>query len=108
MELFTRQQVFRGFREGGLEFHADLALPYRNDFQRIPMHGQFVLGQVPPASIASSRRAIASCAEPYEIDVGVRDWISAIRANTAYIVPGSPWENGYCQSLNGRWFDDKH
>lgn len=49
MELFPRQQVvgvFRGFREGGLEFHADLALPYRNDFQRIPMHGQFVLVQL--------------------------------------------------------------
>ena len=49
MELFPRQQVvgiFRGFREGGMEFHADLALPYRNDFQRIPMHGQFVLVQL--------------------------------------------------------------
>jgi uncharacterized protein len=49
MELFPRQQVvgvFRGFREGGLEFHADLALPYRNDFQRIPMHGHFVLVQL--------------------------------------------------------------
>ena len=49
MELFPRQHVvgvFRGFREGGLEFHADLALPYRNDFQRIPMHGHFVLVQL--------------------------------------------------------------
>lgn len=49
MELFPKQQVagvFRGFREGGLEFQADLVLPYRNDFQRIPMHGQFVLVQL--------------------------------------------------------------
>ena len=49
MELFPKEQivgVFRGFREGGLEFHADLVLPYRNDFQRIPMHGQFVLVQL--------------------------------------------------------------
>ena len=49
MDLFPKQQVvgvFRGFRESGLEFHADLALPYRNDFQRIPMHGQFVLVQL--------------------------------------------------------------
>ena len=49
MELFPSEQVvgvFRGFREGGLEFHADLALPYRNDFQRIPMHGQFLLVQL--------------------------------------------------------------
>ncbi len=38
--------VFRGFREGGLEFHADLVLPYRSDFQSIPMHGQFLLVQL--------------------------------------------------------------
>ena len=47
--LFPRQHVvgvFRGFREGGLEFHADLALPYRSDFQSTPMHGQFVLVQL--------------------------------------------------------------
>ena len=45
-QLFPIDQivgVFRGFSEGGLEFHADLALPYRNDFQSIPMHGQFLL-----------------------------------------------------------------
>lgn len=48
-ELFPRNQIvgiFRGFREGGLEFHADLVLPYRNDFQNIPMHGQFLLVQL--------------------------------------------------------------
>jgi len=49
IELFGRDNVvgvFRGFSEGGLEFHADLALPYRNDFQSSPMHGQFVLVQL--------------------------------------------------------------
>ena len=49
LKLFPRQQivgVFRGFREGGLEFHADLTLPYRSDFQSTPMHGQFVLVQL--------------------------------------------------------------
>src|ERR1051326_6614409 len=49
IELFPHDQVvgiFRGFREGGLEFHADLVLPYRSDFQRIPMHGQFLLVQL--------------------------------------------------------------
>src|ERR1700722_11584939 len=48
--LFPRDQIvgiFRGFQqESGLEFHADLVLPYRSDFQRIPMHGQFVLVQL--------------------------------------------------------------
>src|SRR5437899_1245816 len=49
IELFPRNQVvgiFRGFTAGGLEFHADLVLPYRNDFQSIPMHGQFLLVQL--------------------------------------------------------------
>src|SRR5215216_3584330 len=49
IELFPREQiigVFRGFKEGGLEFHADLVLPYRNEFQSIPMHGQFLLVQL--------------------------------------------------------------
>ena len=49
MELFNKGDVigvFRGFREGGLEFHADVVLPYQNQFQRIPMHGQFLLVQL--------------------------------------------------------------
>src|SRR3984893_685467 len=49
IELFPRDSavgIFRGFHEGGLEFHADLVLPYRNDFQNIPMHGQFLLVQL--------------------------------------------------------------
>src|SRR5215207_10565764 len=48
-ELFPKDRivgVFRGFREGGMEFHADLVLPYRNDFQSIPMHGQYLLVQL--------------------------------------------------------------
>ena len=49
IELFPREHlvgIFRGFREGGLEFHADLVLPYRNEFQSVPMHGQFLLVQL--------------------------------------------------------------
>ena len=36
----------------------------------------------------------------------VRRWIKAIGANTAYIKPGSPWENGYCESFNARFRDE--
>ena len=49
MELFPSEQIvgiFRGFREGGMEFHADLVLPYSNAFRSIPMHGQFLLVQL--------------------------------------------------------------
>jgi uncharacterized protein len=49
LDLFPRGEVagvFRGFKEGGLEFHADLTLPYRAKLHNIPMHGQFLLVQL--------------------------------------------------------------
>ena len=49
IQLFPKDRVvgiFRGFQQGGMEFHADLVLPYRNEFQSIPMHGQFLLVQL--------------------------------------------------------------
>ncbi len=36
----------------------------------------------------------------------VRNWIATVGAKTAYIEPGSPWENGYCESLNGKLRDE--
>ena len=36
----------------------------------------------------------------------VRLWIKAVGAKTACIEPGSPWENGYCESLNARFRDE--
>ncbi|MFT6582828.1 MAG: transposase InsO family protein, partial [Alphaproteobacteria bacterium] len=36
----------------------------------------------------------------------VRNWINAVGAKTAYIEPGSPWENGYCESFNARFRDE--
>ncbi|UVF20549.1 IS3 family transposase (plasmid) [Microvirga terrae] len=36
----------------------------------------------------------------------VREWIAAVGARTAYIEPGSPWENGYCESFNSKLRDE--
>ena len=36
----------------------------------------------------------------------VRAWIAAVGATTAYIEPGSPWENGHCESFNARLRDE--
>lgn len=79
LQLFPQEQiigVFRGFSEGGLEFHADLVLPYRNDFQSIPMHGQFlvvrletenegVLGRV--TSLSSAGKLSSGAGEEFNI-----------------------------------------
>lgn len=36
----------------------------------------------------------------------VRDWLSRIGVKTLYIEPGSPWENGYNESFNGKLRDE--
>jgi putative transposase len=36
----------------------------------------------------------------------VQDWIAAVGAKTAYITPGSPWENGFIEPFNARLCDE--
>lgn len=36
----------------------------------------------------------------------VRDWLGRIGVKTLYIEPGSPWENGYNESFNGKLRDE--
>src|SRR5512136_1008789 len=79
LNLFPKQQVigvFRGFQEGGLEFHADLVLPYRSEFQNVPMHGQFLLVQLETpddavlgriASFSSEGKLSAGAGEEFNI-----------------------------------------
>jgi len=59
---------------------------------------QFIL-RGPPAFIRSDNG-------PEFVAEAVRDWIAAVGSKTAYIVPGSPWENGYCESFNARLRDE--
>jgi len=36
----------------------------------------------------------------------VRSWLANVGVKTLYIEPGSPWENGYCESFNGKLRDE--
>ena len=36
----------------------------------------------------------------------VRNWLARLGVNTLFIEPGSPWENGYCESFNSRLRDE--
>ena len=36
----------------------------------------------------------------------VRDWLARVGVTTLYIAPGSPWENGYNESFNGKLGDE--
>ena len=40
------------------------------------------------------------------IAAAVRNWIATVGARTAFIEPGSPWENGYCESFNSKLRDE--
>jgi transposase InsO family protein len=36
----------------------------------------------------------------------VRDWLEKLQVRPLYIEPGSPWENGYIESFNGKMRDE--
>ncbi len=36
----------------------------------------------------------------------IRNWLSRLGVKTLYIEPGSPWENGYIESFNGKLRDE--
>ena len=43
---------------------------------------------------------------PEFVAKAIQDWITAVGAKTAYIAPGSPWENGFIESFNARLRDE--
>jgi len=43
---------------------------------------------------------------PEFVAEAVRKWVATVGAKTAYIEPGSPWENGYVESFNARLRDE--
>ncbi|MFD1767656.1 IS3 family transposase [Sphingorhabdus buctiana] len=53
----------------------------------------------PPAHIRSDNG-------PEFIANAVQQWLAKIGVKTLYITPGSPWENGYCESFNGSMRDE--
>ena len=53
----------------------------------------------PPAFVRSDNG-------PEFVAKDVRAWIEAVGAKTAFIEPGSPWENGYVESFNARFRDE--
>ena len=36
----------------------------------------------------------------------VRSWLEQVNVKTLFITPGSPWENGYIESFNGKLGDE--
>jgi len=38
--------------------------------------------------------------------MALREWLATVGAKTLYVEPGSPWENGYNESFNGKLRDE--
>lgn len=53
------------------------------------------------------RQRIRSDHGPEFVAEAVQDWITDVRAKTAYITPGSPCENGFIESFNARLRDEQ-
>ena len=58
----------------------------------------FVLRGVPAYLRSDNGSEFTACA--------VREWLARVGVRTLYIEPGSPWENGYVESFNGRLRDE--
>ena len=43
---------------------------------------------------------------PEMVAKALRKWLRRLGTRTIYITPGSPWENGYCESFNGKLRDE--
>lgn len=63
--------------------------------------------------VLSGLMIIKGCPEYIRSDNGseftakrIREWLADVGVITAYIEPGSPWENGYCESFNARMRDE--
>jgi transposase InsO family protein len=62
------------------------------------LSGLFVIHD-PPEHIRSDNG-------PEFIAAAVREWLGRLGVKTLYIEPGSPWENGYCESFNSKLRDE--
>ena len=81
---------------------------------------RWVRGNADPGEVIHERRwrrRLAVAEQPLDADFEVfasslrfaqalREWLGRIGVKTLYIQPGSPWENGYNESFNGKLRDE--
>src|SRR5690606_23407261 len=60
----------------------------------------------PSRHCGPSKGCFPMCYGPEFIATAVQQWLAQIGVKTLYITPGSPWENGYCESFNGSLRDE--
>ena len=92
-EILTAAHQWANKKDVGLGTSLDLIQKWLNAVSQIPLDS--ALRQVPIMGNG-----------PEFIAKELRSWLSGIGVKTAYIEPGSPWENGFCESFNGTFRDN--
>ncbi len=59
------------------------------------------------AAVTFNRASFPTCYGTEFTSKAVQEWIAAVGAKTVSIEPGSPWENGYCESFNSKPRDER-
>jgi putative transposase len=63
-------------------------------------------GLIELAQLRGMPRHLRSDNGPEFIASAIRSWLEGAKVQTLYIEPGSPWENGYAESFNGKLRDE--
>jgi transposase InsO family protein len=94
--VFRTLDIIDGFTKEALMIRVDRKL---NSVDVVDALTDLFILRGPPACVRSDNG-------PEFVAEKVRTSISAVGAKTAFIEPGSPCENGYCESFNARFRDE--
>ena len=94
-KAFRMPTVIDAFTRESLAIHVRRRL---NSQDVLHVLGKLFLRHGPPEHIRSDNGSEF-------VAQAVRDWLDRLNVKTLYIEPGSPWENGDCESFNGKLGD---
>ena len=93
---FRMLTVIDEFTRQSLAIHVDRRLNSEKILDRI---SELFVKHGPPDQIRSDNGAEFMA-------IAVREWLERVGVKTLFIAPGSPWENGYNESFNGKLRDE--
>ena len=70
-----------------------------NSFHVLETLGELMVSRGTPEHVRSDNGAEMTAQR-------VRSWLETVGTKPMYIEPGNPWENGYCESFNGKLRDE--
>jgi transposase InsO family protein len=81
--------------------------PYEGQFDSGRLKAKQSKAPIPvPEQVRPVIEAWRRLTAPEFVAAELRKWLAPTGTGTLYIEPGSPWENGYCESLNSRPRDE--